>query len=120
MKIRILSAVVVVVFVAGCTTASAPKHNVEMVKLSDDREGWGVHCHGLLESSRTCFKRARKVCADKPVQVIYAFDRLESGLGPKEDARDLVFTCGVPAQSSLASSGASHSIRHGFPAALIP
>ena len=98
MKIRILSTAIVAVFVAGCTTGTGPKYNVEVVKLSDGLEGWGVHCHGLLESSRTCFRAASKVCADKPVQVIYAFDRLESGLGPKEDARDLVFKCGVPAQ----------------------
>ncbi|QGZ60054.1 hypothetical protein [Paraburkholderia acidiphila] len=95
MKSLILGAVVAVMFVAGCAT-SGPTHNVETVKLSNDREGWGVHCHGLLESSKTCFKVASKVCAGKSVQVIYAFDRLESGLGPKEDARDLVFICGVP------------------------
>lgn len=98
MKNRILSSVVVVAFVAGCTSVTGPTHNVEVVKLSDGLEGWGVHCHGLLQSSRTCFRVASKVCANKPVQVIYAFDRLESGLGPKEDARDLVFKCGVPAQ----------------------
>ena len=104
MKNRILSSVVVVAFVAGCTSITGPTHNVEVVKLSDGLEGWGVHCHGLLQSSRTCFRVASKVCADKPVQVIYAFDRLESGLGPKEDARDLVFKCGVPTQPVVDTS----------------
>jgi OmpA-OmpF porin, OOP family len=98
MKIRFFSIVVVVLFAAGCTTAPGSTHNVEAVKLSNGREGWGVHCHGMFESSKTCFNAASKVCGDKPVHVIYAFDRLESGLGPKEDARDLVFMCDVPAQ----------------------
>ncbi|NLP60104.1 hypothetical protein NH14_002855 [Paraburkholderia sacchari] len=101
MKICILSAVVVMTFAAGCTTASGPTHNVEAVKLSNSREGWGVHCHGLFESSKTCFKLASKVCGEKPVQVNYAFDRPESGLSPKEDARDFVFTCGVSTRSAV-------------------
>ncbi|WP_321917367.1 MULTISPECIES: hypothetical protein [unclassified Paraburkholderia] len=101
MKIRILPVLAVAVFFAGCTTASRPAHNLEAVKLSHDQVGWGVHCHGLLESSKTCFKVARRVCAGKSVQVVYAFDRLESGLGPKDDARDLVFICGVPAQPAV-------------------
>ncbi|WP_321884715.1 hypothetical protein [Paraburkholderia bannensis] len=99
MKIRILASVAVVAF-AGCTMASGPKRNVESVQLAHDVEGWGVHCHGLLESSKTCFKVAGKVCANQPVQVIYAYDRLESGLGPKTDARDLVIACGTPNQSA--------------------
>ncbi|HEV3427308.1 MAG TPA: hypothetical protein VG320_05450 [Paraburkholderia sp.] len=93
MKTHILTALIAAVSVAGCTTASHLPHNVETVKLSNDREGWSVHCHGMFDSSKTCFKVARKVCADQSVQVIYAFDRFESGLGPKSDARDFVFTC---------------------------
>jgi OmpA-OmpF porin, OOP family len=102
MKIRILSVLVVPVVLAvaaGCTAASSPTKNVEVVKLANERQGWGVHCHGLIQSSKTCFKVASKVCGDKPVQVVYAFDRLESGLAPKEDARDVVFTCGAPAKT---------------------
>lgn len=99
MKIRVLSVLVVAAVAAGCTAASGPTHNVETVNLANGREGWGVHCHGLLQSSKTCFNLAKKVCGDTPVHVVYAFDRLESGLGPKEDARDIVFTCGARART---------------------
>jgi hypothetical protein len=101
MKIRILSVLVVLAVAAGCTAPSTPKRNVEVVNLANGEEGWGVHCHGLIQSSKTCFNVAKKVCGDKPAHVVYAFDRLESGLGPKEDARDLVFTCGVMAKPAV-------------------
>ncbi|MEX3940610.1 hypothetical protein AB4Y44_13870 [Paraburkholderia sp. BR10937] len=103
MNIRILSVLFVLAVSAGCTTSSGLPQNAEAVKLSKGQEAWSVHCHGLFQSSKTCFNVAGKVCADKPVYVVYAFDRLESGLGPKVDARDIVFSCGVPAKPARRS-----------------
>jgi OmpA-OmpF porin, OOP family len=96
MKIRILSALAIVAIAGGCSTASSPTHDLDAVKLPDGTQAWRVQCHGLFESSKTCFKVAQKVCGDKPMRLLYAFDRVTSGLTPKEDAREITFACGVP------------------------
>lgn len=96
MNIRIPFAAAISLFAAACTTASGPTYNLDVVHLGHDTGAYRVQCHGLLESSKTCMVIAKRVCADKDVNVIGSVDRNSTGNKPEGDPRELTFTCGVP------------------------
>ncbi|MFP4900914.1 hypothetical protein ACLFKT_17480 [Paraburkholderia sp. BR14261] len=56
MKLRFLSAsaaAAVIAAAAGCTTASGPTHNLDIVTLANGSQAYRVQCLGLFESSKT-------------------------------------------------------------------
>jgi OmpA-OmpF porin, OOP family len=85
------------VMAAGCTTASGPAHNTNIVTLPNGAQAFQVQCSGLFEGSNTCFSEARKICGDKPVQLIGAVSPAVNGGKLEEQVREITFNCAVPA-----------------------
>ncbi|WP_321785812.1 OmpA family protein [Paraburkholderia sp. J94] len=103
MKMRLLPASALAVplaalFVAaaGCTTASGPLHNLDIVTLANGTQAYRVQCLGLLESSKACMKKVNEICGDKQPLRVSAVDRAASGFVPENDPREIMFICQAP------------------------
>ncbi|CAM2147226.1 OmpA family protein [Paraburkholderia tropica] len=103
MKMRLLPASALAVplaalFVAaaGCTTASGPLHNLDIVTLANGTQAYRVQCLGLLESSKVCMKKVNEICGDKQPLRVSSVDRAASGFLPENDPREILFICQTP------------------------
>ena len=66
MFFRMLAAIACAAGIAGCTSYSGPAHNTDVVTLANGTQAYRVHCHALLESSKTCMAEVKRICGDKP------------------------------------------------------
>jgi len=99
MKLRLLSAsglAALTVVATGCTTASGPLHNLDIVTLANGTQAYRVQCHGLLESSKTCMATVNEVCGDKQPLRVSSVDRAVAGYVAENDPREIVFICQAP------------------------
>ncbi|CAG9273207.1 Outer membrane protein OmpA-like peptidoglycan-associated protein [Paraburkholderia unamae] len=99
MKLRLLSAsamAAAIVVAAGCTTASGPTYNLDVVTLANGTQAYRVQCLGVFESSRTCMAKVNEVCGDKTPLRVSSVDRAASGFTPKDDPREITFICQTP------------------------
>lgn len=99
MKLRVLSAsalAALTVVTTGCTTASGPLHNLDVVTLANGTQAHRVQCYGLLESSKTCMAKVNEVCGDKQPLRVSSVDDAVEGYVPKNDPREIVFLCQTP------------------------
>ncbi|WP_322031578.1 OmpA family protein [Paraburkholderia sp. J76] len=99
MKLRLLSAsvaAVVIVAAAGCTTASGPAHNLDVVTLANGSQAYRVQCLGLLETSKTCMAKVNEICGSKTPLRVSSVDRAASGFKPEDDPREITFICQTP------------------------
>ncbi|QGZ58586.1 OmpA family protein [Paraburkholderia acidiphila] len=100
MKLRHLSACALVTSIAagftGCTTASGPLHNLDVVTLANGTQAWRVQCLGLLESSKACMAKVNAICGDKQPLRVSSTDRAMSGFKPENDPREITFICQTP------------------------
>ncbi|MFX1675083.1 hypothetical protein PWR63_23015 [Paraburkholderia sp. A2WS-5] len=97
MNIRILLVAACVALAAGCSTASGPTHNTDILKSQNGTQLFRVQCHGLFESSKTCVKQAEKVCGDKAVHELASIQPATGDSKPEADRREITFTCETPA-----------------------
>jgi OmpA-OmpF porin, OOP family len=97
MKIRILLVAVCMALAAGCSTASGPTHNTDILKLQNGTQVYRVQCQGLFESSKTCVKQAEKVCGDQSVRELSSIQPATADSKPEADRREITFTCETPA-----------------------
>lgn len=99
MKLRLLSAsalAATLVVAAGCTTASGPFHNLDVVTLANGTQAYRVQCLGLLESSKQCMAKVTEICGDKQPLRVSSTDRAASGFKPENDPREIIFICQAP------------------------
>lgn len=99
MKLRLLSVsalAALIVGAAGCTTASGPLHNLDVVTLANGAQAYRVQCLGLLESSSACMKKVNEVCGNKTPLRVSSTDLAASGFKPQNDPREIVFICQTP------------------------
>ncbi len=99
MKMRLLPASVLgflIVVAAGCTTASGPMHNLDVVTLANGTQAYRVQCQGLFESSKACMKKVNEICGDKQPLRVSSVDRAASGFQPENDPREILFVCQAP------------------------
>lgn len=99
MKLRLLSAsalAALIVGAAGCTTASGPLHNLDIVTLANGTQAYRVQCLGLLESSNACMKKVNEICGNKTPLRVSSTDRAASGFQPENDPREIMFICQTP------------------------
>jgi OmpA-OmpF porin, OOP family len=98
MKMRLLPAslLALLIVAAGCTTASGPMHNLDVVTLANGTQAYRVQCLGLLESSKECMKKVTEICGDKQPMRVSSVDRAASGFLPENDPREIMFVCQTP------------------------
>jgi OmpA-OmpF porin, OOP family len=99
MKLRLLSAsalAAVIAVAAGCTTASGPLHNLDVVTLANGTQAYRVQCLGLFESSKECMAKITEVCGDKQPLRVSSTDRAASGFKPENDPSEIIFICQTP------------------------
>lgn len=99
MKMRLLPAsalAALIVVAAGCTTASGPTYNLDIVTLANGSQAYRVQCLGLLESSKACMKKVTEICGDKEPLRVSSTDRAASGFKPENDPREILFVCQAP------------------------
>ncbi|MEX3691639.1 MULTISPECIES: OmpA family protein [Paraburkholderia] len=99
MKLRFLSAsaaAAVIAAAAGCTTASGPTHNLDIVTLANGSQAYRVQCLGLFESSKTCMARMNETCGSKTPLRVSSVDRAVAGFKPEDDPREITFICQPP------------------------
>jgi len=99
MKLRLLFAsalAALLVVAAGCTTASGPRHNLDVVTLANGTQAHRVQCLGLLESSKTCMDKVTEVCGERQPLRVSSIDRAMSGFEPENDPREIIFVCQTP------------------------
>ncbi|NIE66521.1 OmpA family protein [Burkholderia sp. Ax-1719] len=85
-----------IVVAAGCTTASGPMHNLDVVTLANGTQAYRVQCQGLLESSKACMAKVNEICGDKQPMRVSSVDRAASGFQPENDPREIMFVCQAP------------------------
>ncbi|QGZ62789.1 OmpA family protein [Paraburkholderia acidisoli] len=100
MKLRLLPAAgalaALIVGAAGCTTASGPLHNLDVLTLANGTQAYRVQCLGLLESSKACMKKVNEVCGSKTPLRVSSTDLAAAGFKPENDPREIVFICQTP------------------------
>ncbi|WP_028220086.1 OmpA family protein [Paraburkholderia oxyphila] len=99
MKMRLLPAsalAALIVVAAGCTTASGPTYNLDIVTLANGTQAYRVQCLGLLESSKACMAKVTEICGDKEPLRVSSTDRAVSGFKPENDPREIMFICQAP------------------------
>ncbi|CAB3780972.1 Outer membrane protein A [Paraburkholderia caffeinitolerans] len=99
MKMRLLPAsalAALIVVAAGCTTASGPTYNLDIVTLANGSQAYRVQCLGLLESSMACMKKVTEICGNKEPLRVSSTDRAASGFKPENDPREIMFVCQAP------------------------
>lgn len=97
MNIRILLVAACMTVAAGCSTASGPMHNTDILNLQNGTQLYRVQCQGLFESSKTCVKQAEKVCGDQNVRDLSSLQPATAQTKPQADRREITFTCEAPA-----------------------
>lgn len=96
MNIRILLVAACMTMAAGCSTASGPTHNTDTIKLQGGTQIYRVQCQGLFESSKTCMKRAEKICGDQNVRELSSLRPATVDSKPEADNREITFSCEAP------------------------
>jgi OmpA-OmpF porin, OOP family len=99
MKLRLLptsALAALIVAAAGCTTASGPTYNLDVVTLANGSQAYRVQCLGLLESSKACMKKVNEICGDKQPLRVSSTERAASGFKPDNDPREIMFICQTP------------------------
>ncbi|MFX1673753.1 OmpA family protein [Paraburkholderia sp. A2WS-5] len=99
MKMRLLPAsalAALIVVAAGCTTASGPTYNLDVVTLANGSQAYRVQCLGLLESSKACMKKVTEICGNKEPLRVSSTDRAASGFKAENDPREIMFVCQAP------------------------
>ncbi|MFD1558652.1 OmpA family protein [Paraburkholderia silviterrae] len=99
MKMRLLpvsALAALIVVAAGCTTASGPTYNLDIVTLANGTQAYRVQCLGLFESSKACMKKVTEICGDKEPLRVSSTDRAVSGFKPENDPREIMFICQTP------------------------
>jgi OmpA-OmpF porin, OOP family len=76
---------------------SGPTFNLQEVQIANGLKAFKVECHGLLESSNSCMKAAQTACGNQRVNLIQAVTGTNVA-----DPREMIFTCGTPAQPAPA------------------
>ncbi|MBO7932026.1 OmpA family protein [Burkholderia pseudomallei] len=99
MKLHVIS-LTCATLMAACTT-SGPTYNLDIVKLENGKQTYRVQCQGLLETSKTCVDRARKVCGDNNYRLISRTGTVDGAYEP-DDPNEMLFACG-DAQEAAAS-----------------
>ncbi|MDR3101353.1 MAG: OmpA family protein [Paraburkholderia sp.] len=85
-----------IVVAAGCTTASGPTYNLDIVTLANGSQAYRVQCLGLLESSKACMKKVTEICGNKEPLRVSSVDRAASGFKSANDPREIIFVCQTP------------------------
>jgi OmpA-OmpF porin, OOP family len=99
MNLRFLTAsalAALTVAAAGCSTASGPLHNLDVVTLANGTQAYRVQCQGLFESSKTCMTKVKEICGTKEPLRVSSTDRAASGFVPENDPREIIFICQAP------------------------
>ena len=99
MKMRLLPAsalAALIVVAAGCTTASGPTYNLDVVTLANGTQAYRVQCLGLFESSKACMKKVTEICGTKEPLRVSSTDRAVSGFKAENDPREIIFVCQTP------------------------
>lgn len=99
MKMRLLPAsalAALTVVAAGCSTASGPTYNLDIVTLANGTQAYRAQCLGLFESSKACMKKVAEICGDKEPLRVSSTDRAVSGFKPENDPREIMFVCQTP------------------------
>ena len=101
MKLSYATSLISAAFLAGCS-ASGPTYNASELLPRDGVRTFRVDCQGLLSTSQTCMKVARRICSDQPVRIV------DSGRALRDDSDPvmLVFQCGAAAASAPAAEPA--------------
>lgn len=89
-----------IVVAAGCTTASGPTYNLDVVTLANGTQAYRVQCLGLLESAKACMKKVTEICGDKEPLRVSSTDRAASGFKAENDPREITFICQAPQQAA--------------------
>ncbi|HKT95567.1 MAG TPA: OmpA family protein [Paraburkholderia sp.] len=84
------------VVAAGCTTASGPTYNLDIVTLANGTQAYRGQCLGLLESSKACMKKVTEICGGKEPLRVSSTDRAVSGFKAENDPREIMFVCQTP------------------------
>lgn len=97
MKLSYATSLISAAFLAGCS-ASGPTYNASELLPRDGVRTFRVDCQGLLSTSQTCMKVARRICSDQPVRIV------DSGRALRDDSDPvmLVFQCGAAASAPAA------------------
>ncbi|KVC15949.1 hypothetical protein WI69_20000 [Burkholderia diffusa] len=70
---------------AGCS-ASGPTYNASELQPRDGVRTFRVDCQGLLSTSQTCMKVARRICGDRAVRIV------DSGRALRDDSDPVMLT----------------------------
>ncbi|MDR5856873.1 OmpA family protein [Caballeronia sp. LZ062] len=79
---------------AGCSTTSGPTFNINEIQTSNGQKAFRSECYGALQSGSSCMEAAQKMCGNQPVNVLQNVE----GTNAPGNAREVVFTCGMPPQ----------------------
>ncbi|WP_321856289.1 hypothetical protein [Paraburkholderia tropica] len=93
MKHHILFCAIGLALLAGCSSASGPAHNLDVMTSTQGAPVYRVQCQGLFSSSQTCMKQAEKICGEGAVNLVSTIDKAASGTEASGDPRELTFTC---------------------------
>lgn len=99
MKLRLLPASAVaalIVAAAGCTPASGPLHNLDVVTLANGTEAYRVQCLGLAESSKACMAQVNRICGERQPLRVSSIDRAAAGFQASNDPHEIIFICQTP------------------------
>ncbi|CAB3771397.1 hypothetical protein LMG29542_06613 [Paraburkholderia humisilvae] len=97
MKLPTILFTTCVLLAAGCTTASGPTHNTDLITLPNGSQTYRVQCQGLFESGKTCAKRAEQVCGEGAVRAVSSLEPASAASGTQVDRyREMTFTCDAP------------------------
>ncbi|KVL27932.1 hypothetical protein WS97_27945 [Burkholderia territorii] len=101
MKLSYATSLISAALLAGCS-ASGPSYNTSELLPRDGVRTFRVDCQGLLSTSQTCMKAARRICSDQPVRIIDSVRALRDDSDPVT----LVFQCGAAVASAPAAEPA--------------
>lgn len=107
MLMKLQAALVILVILAGCSSATGPTFSAWSVNTPGGAKIYRVSCYGLFEGAGTCEKKAQDICGTEPVRVVQADAPLGSTTsGGKPNTRILTFQCGAPAPEPAAVAAA--------------
>ncbi|MCA8023664.1 OmpA family protein [Burkholderia metallica] len=99
-----MSCVVLMVFLAGCSSATGPTFSSWSIDRQDGKQTYRVDCHGLFEGAETCYRKAREICHDQPLRPVEDLAPLGSKTSDgKPNTRTLIFQCGEQPQPVAAA-----------------
>lgn len=102
MKLSYATSLISAAFLAGCSASSGPTYNTSELLPRDGVRTFRVDCQGLLSTSQTCMKAARRICSDQPVRIVDSVRALRDDSDPVT----LVFQCGAAVASAPAAQPA--------------